>query len=144
MIGVVPSEGSKSFQGKLIAIDTKRDLALIEFTGTKLPPLALFNGAVTDGEALIALGYPGNVDVATARSAADFITPQSPVRSQGGFAGTRTLEGISVLLHTRTSRAAIRAGPCSTPAAGCSRQFGDHQCGGKAMQPSPSPFPMRS
>lgn len=111
VIGVVPSEGSKSFQGKLIAIDTKRDLALIEFTGTKLPPLALFNGAVTDGEALIALGYPGNVDIATARSAADFITPQSPVRSQGGFAGTRTLEGISVLLHTANIARGNSGGP---------------------------------
>lgn len=111
VIGVVPSEGSKSFQGKLIAIDTKRDLALIEFTGAKLPPLALFSGAVTDGETLIALGYPGNVDVATARSAADFITPQSPVRSQGGFAGTRTLEGISVLLHTANIARGNSGGP---------------------------------
>lgn len=111
VIGVVPSEGSKSFQGKLIAIDTQRDLALIEFTGAKLPPLALYNGAVTDGEALIALGYPGNVDVATARSAADFITPQSPVRSQGGFAGTRTLEGISVLLHTANIARGNSGGP---------------------------------
>ncbi|WP_245825099.1 S1C family serine protease [Sphingomonas azotifigens] len=111
VIGVVPSEGSKSFQGKLIAIDTKRDLALIEFTGAKLPPLALFGGAVTDGETLIALGYPGNVDIATARSAADFITPQSPVRSQGGFAGTRTLEGISVLLHTANIARGNSGGP---------------------------------
>ncbi|WP_241213110.1 serine protease [Sphingomonas sp. ABOLE] len=111
VIGVVPSEGSKSFQGKLIAIDTKRDLALIEFSGAKLPTLALSSAAVTDGETLFALGYPGNVDIATARSAADFITPQSPVRSQGGFAGTRTLEGISVLLHTANIARGNSGGP---------------------------------
>ncbi len=100
VIGVVPSEGDKSYQGKLIAYDAQRDLALIEFTGTRLPPLTFFAAAPTDGEAVIALGYPGNVDVATAQSAADFIKPLSPVRSQGGFAGTRRLEGVSVLLHT--------------------------------------------
>lgn len=100
VIGIVPSEGDKSFQGRLIAIDQQRDLALIEFSGVRLPPLTLFTGSPGDGESLIALGYPGNVDLATARSAADFINPQSPVRSQGGFAGNRTLQGTSVLLHT--------------------------------------------
>ncbi len=100
VIGVVPSEGDKSYQGKLIAYDAQRDLALIQFTGTRLPPLTLFQAEPTDGEAVIALGYPGNVDVATAQSAADFIKPLGPVRSQGGFAGTRRLEGVSVLLHT--------------------------------------------
>ena len=111
VIGVVPSEGDKSFQGKLIAIDTDRDLALIEFAGARLPTLTLYAGALTDGEAVIALGYPGNVDLATARSAADFITPQSPVRSQGGFAGFRTLRGTSVLLHTASIARGNSGGP---------------------------------
>ncbi|MEI9927143.1 MAG: serine protease [Sphingomonas sp.] len=100
VIGVVPSEGDRSYQGHLIAVDQQRDLALIEFTGVRLSPLTLFSGTVQDGDSLVALGYPGNVDLATARSAADFITPQSPVRSQGGFAGMRKLSGIDVLLHT--------------------------------------------
>jgi S1-C subfamily serine protease len=100
VIGVVPSEGDKSYQGKLIAWDQDRDLALIEFTGVRLPPLTLYSGSVSEGEALIALGYPGNVDQATARNAADFITPQSPVRSQGNFSGLRKLSGTNVLLHT--------------------------------------------
>ncbi|UYY60151.1 S1C family serine protease [Sphingomonas sp. S2-65] len=111
VIGVVPSEGDKSYQGKLIAIDPARDLALIEFSGVRLAPLTLFTGAPTDGETLIALGYPGNVDLATARSAADFITPQSPVRSQGGFAGARTLEGTNVLLHTANIARGNSGGP---------------------------------
>lgn len=111
VIGVVPSEGDRSVQGRLVAIDRQRDLALIEFNGVRLPPLALFSGMPGDGDTLIALGYPGNVDLATARSAADFITPQSPVRSQGGFAGTRALQGVSVLLHTASIARGNSGGP---------------------------------
>jgi len=111
VIGVVPSEGDKSWQGKLIAIDQQRDLALIEFSGVRLPPLTLYTGAPGDGESLIALGYPGNVDLATVRSAADFITPQSPVRSQGGFAGNRMLQGTNVLLHTASIARGNSGGP---------------------------------
>lgn len=111
VIGVVPSEGDKSFQGRLIAIDKQRDLALIEFSGVRLAPLTLYSGAPGDGETLIALGYPGNVDLATARSAADFITPQSPVRSQGGFAGARMLQGTRVLLHTASIARGNSGGP---------------------------------
>ena len=100
VIGVVPSEGDKSFRGRLIAYDPKRDLALIEFSGATLPPLTLYPGPVNDGETVVALGYPGNVDLATAQSAADFIKPLSPVRSQGGYAGRRRLTSVEVLLHT--------------------------------------------
>jgi hypothetical protein len=100
VVGVVPSEGDKSFQGQVIAIDEERDLALIQFTGVRLAPLTMFSGSVQDGEPLIALGYPGNVDLATARSATDFIKPMSPVRSQGNFSGGRQLQGTAVLLHT--------------------------------------------
>jgi hypothetical protein len=121
VIGVVPSEGDKSFTGTLIKIDTARDLALIEFTGVKLPPLTLYSGSVQDGASLIALGYPGNVDLATARSAADFINPQSPVRSQGGFAGLRNLQGTSVLLHTASIARGNSGGPLLDP---CGRVLG--------------------
>ena len=111
VIGVVPSEGSKSFQGHLVRVDKGRDLALIEFTGARLSPLTLFKGTAGEGEALVALGYPGNVDVATAQSAKDFITPMSPVRSQGGFAGMRTLQGVTMLLHTANIARGNSGGP---------------------------------
>jgi S1-C subfamily serine protease len=100
MIGIVPSEGDKSYQGRLIAIDEDRDLALIEFTGIRLPTLTFYTGPISEGESMIALGYPGNVDLATARTAADFIKPLSPIRSQGVFSGRRNLQGVNVLLHT--------------------------------------------
>ncbi len=111
IIGVVPSEGNKSYQGRLIAIDTSRDLALIEFSGVNLAPLTLYNGPVQEGDAMVALGYPGNVDMATARSAMDYITPQAPVRSQGNFAGRRSLQGTSVLLHTASIARGNSGGP---------------------------------
>lgn len=111
VIGVVPSEGAKSYQGRLVAYDAQRDLAMIEFSGASLPPTTLYPGPVADGEAVIALGYPGNVDLATAQSAEDYIRPLGPVRSQGGFAGRRSLEGTEVLLHTASIARGNSGGP---------------------------------
>lgn len=124
VIGVVPSEGDKSFQGKLIAWDAERDLALIEFSGVRLPQLTLYTGGIGEGAPVIALGYPGNVDQATARSAADFIKPQSPVRSQGNFSGLRNLSGTSVLLHTAGIARGNSGGPLLDP---CGRVLGVNQ-----------------
>ena len=121
LIGVVPSEGDKSYQGRLVALDADRDLALIEFSGIRLPTLTFFNGPVNEGDAMIALGYPGNVDLATARSSADFITPLSPVRSQGVFSGRRNLQGVSVLLHTAGIARGNSGGPLLDP---CGRVLG--------------------
>lgn len=111
LIGVVPSEGAKSYQGKVIAYDSQRDLALIEYRGAALPAAVLYTGAVTEGDAVVALGYPGNVDLATARSAADYIRPMSPVRSEGVFSGRRSLTGIEVLLHTASIARGNSGGP---------------------------------
>ena len=111
VVGIVPSEGDKSYQGRVIAYDSRRDLALIEFAGASLPPAALYTGPVTEGEAVVALGYPGNVDLATARSAADYIRPTSPVRSEGVFSGRRSLTGIEVLLHTANIARGNSGGP---------------------------------
>ena len=111
VVGVVPSQGDRSFQGKVVAIDVERDLALIEVIGVRLSPLALYAGPANEGEALVALGYPGNVDLATARSSADFITPTSPVRSQGVFSGRRSLMGTDMLLHTASIARGNSGGP---------------------------------
>ncbi|KQS05259.1 trypsin [Sphingomonas sp. Leaf357] len=121
VIGVVPSEGNRSYQGKVIAIDTQRDLALIELTGVKLPTLALYTGPVDEGSSMTALGYPGNVDMATARSAADYIMPLSPIRSEGVFSGRRTLSGVEVLLHTASIARGNSGGPLLDP---CGRVVG--------------------
>ncbi len=111
VVGVVPSEGDKSFEGRVVRIDKSRDLALIEVTGVRLPPLTLYTGGLGEGDPLIALGYPGNVDLATARSADDFVTPTAPVRSQGVLSGNRTLEGTAVLVHTASIARGNSGGP---------------------------------
>ena len=111
VVGVVPTEGDKSYQGKVIAYDTQRDLALIEFTGARLPPSALYTGPVNEGDAVVSLGFPGNVDLATARSAADYIRPTSPVRSEGVFSGRRALSEVEVLLHTASIARGNSGGP---------------------------------
>jgi V8-like Glu-specific endopeptidase len=121
VIGIVPSEGTKSYEGKVIAIDTARDLAIIEFTGTHLPTLALYSGPVDEGNPVTALGYPGNVDLATAQSAADYIHPLSPIRSEGVFSGRRAMSGVAVLLHTAGIARGNSGGPLLDP---CGRVIG--------------------
>ncbi len=111
VIGVVPSEGDRSFEGRVIAYDPARDLAEIAFDGAALPPLTLYNGPVAEGASVVALGYPGNVDVATAQSAYDYITPQRPVRSEGIYSGARSLSGVHVLLHTADIARGNSGGP---------------------------------
>ena len=121
VIGVVPSEGSKSYQGKVIAFDAARDLALVEFTGTRLPTVALYTGPIDEGAPVTALGYPGNVDLATARSATDYIHPLSPIRSEGVFSGRRAMSGVEVLLHTANIARGNSGGPLLDP---CGRVIG--------------------
>ncbi len=111
VIALVPSEGQRSYEGRLIRIDTARDLALIEVVGVRLPPLTLYTGTLGEGDPLIALGYPGNVDLATVRSAEDFVTPTAPVRSQGVLSGNRRLEGTAVMVHTASIARGNSGGP---------------------------------
>jgi hypothetical protein len=98
-VGIVPSEGTRSYPGRLIRIDRRRDLALIEIVRGTVPPTSVFTGAVTQRETVFALGYPGNVDLATARSANDFIRPQTPVASDGIISSTSEINGVSALVH---------------------------------------------
>ncbi|MBN8846302.1 MAG: trypsin-like peptidase domain-containing protein, partial [Sphingomonadales bacterium] len=110
-LGVVPSEGQKSYAAKLIAIDTNRDLALIEITEGRLPAAAVYSGPLDSGTDVVALGYPGNVDLATARSASDYITPRTPVRSEGNLSNTQAVDGVAMLVHTAKISRGNSGGP---------------------------------
>ncbi|BBB13160.1 S1C family serine protease [Sphingopyxis sp. FD7] len=110
-LGVVPSEGQKSFAGKLIAIDTARDLALVEITEGRLPAAAIYTGPLESGADVVALGYPGNVDLATARSANDYITPRTPTRSEGNFSNMQAVDGVAMLIHTAKISRGNSGGP---------------------------------
>ena len=56
-LGVVPSEGQKSYAAKLIAIDTARDLALLEITEARLPAAAIYTGPLESGADIVALWF---------------------------------------------------------------------------------------
>lgn len=110
-VGVVPSEGNQSYRARIVAIDPARDLALLEMEQGRLPPIPLYVGPIADGAPIAALGYPGNVDLATARSADDYIRPLPPTRSVGIFSNVRPINGITTLLHTANIARGHSGGP---------------------------------
>lgn len=120
-VGVVPSEGQKSFAARLIAVDARRDLALIELTEGRIPAAAIFTGPVTAGMDVVALGYPGNVDLASARTAQDYIIPRAPVRSEGDVSALQAVQGVATLLHTANIARGNSGGPLVD---GCGRVIG--------------------
>jgi V8-like Glu-specific endopeptidase len=110
-VGIVPSEGAQAMQARIVAVDPARDLALLEIAGGNLTPIPLYTGPLDDGAPVAALGYPGNVDLATARSAQDYITPLPPTRSIGIFSNVRPINGITTLLHTASIARGHSGGP---------------------------------
>ncbi len=121
-VGVVPSEGSQAFRARIVTVDPARDLALIEVgQNGRFPPLPLYTGPLSDGAAVTALGYPGNVDLATAQSAQDYITPLPATRSTGIFSNARTINSIATLLHTANIARGNSGGPLLDP---CGRVLG--------------------
>jgi hypothetical protein len=110
-IGIVPSEGAQAMRARIVAVDPARDLALLEIERGTLTPIPLYTGPLDDGAPVAALGYPGNVDLATARSANDYITPLPPTRSIGIFSNVRPINGITTLLHTASIARGHSGGP---------------------------------
>ena len=110
-IGIVPSEGNRSYGARIVRVDAQHDLALLEMEQGQLPPIPLFLGALPDGATVAALGYPGNVDLATAQSADDYITPLPPTRSMGNYSNERPINGIAALLHTANIARGNSGGP---------------------------------
>ena len=110
-IGIIPSQGAQATRARIIAIDPARDLALLQIEQGTLIPIPLYTGPLEDGTPVAALGYPGNVDLATARSAEDYITPLPPTRSVGIFSNVRPINGITTLLHTANIARGHSGGP---------------------------------
>jgi V8-like Glu-specific endopeptidase len=110
-IGVVPSQGAQASRARVVAYDPARDLALLEVEEGRITPIPLYVGPLDDGVQIAALGYPGNVDLATARSADDYIQPLPPTRSVGIFSNVRPINGITTLLHTANIARGHSGGP---------------------------------
>jgi V8-like Glu-specific endopeptidase len=111
IVGVVPSEGSRSYGARVIRVDPARDLALLEMEQGSLPAVPLFLGRIPDGSDVVALGYPGNVDLATAQSADDYINPLPATRSRGNYSNERAVNGVAALLHTASIARGNSGGP---------------------------------
>jgi S1-C subfamily serine protease len=110
-IGIVPSEGSQSYGARIVAVDPARDLALLEMQDGRVPPVALFTGRLAAGAPVAALGYPGNVDLATAQSMQDYITPLPPTRSMGNYSDQRQGDSGATLVHTADIARGHSGGP---------------------------------
>ena len=110
-LGIVPSEGSPPSPARIVLVDPARDLALLEMTEGELPMVTLFTGQLDPGQAVAALGYPGNVDLATAQSAEDLLQPRPPSRSMGNFSDVRQTNSGPTLVHTADIARGNSGGP---------------------------------
>jgi len=112
VIGIIPSDGSKSYGGFVIATSQGNDLALIQVTdGGKIPPATFFTGPVNDAENVAALGYPGAVDRAQGLQLSDMIQPMAPVKTRGTVSGGRTSRQFDTILHTAPIASGNSGGP---------------------------------
>jgi serine protease Do len=111
-IGIVPSAGKSGYFAKIIAIAPDKDLALLKLTepGT-LAPATLFTGSVTDGEDVVAVGYPGNVDLAQGLNVGDIVSPTTPVKTRGNVSSGRSSKAFDTILHTAPLGAGNSGGP---------------------------------
>jgi S1-C subfamily serine protease len=98
-VGVVPSEGSKRYEGRVIAYDPSIDLAVIALRTGRIEPAALYSGPLADGAAIAALGYPYGVDRAMESAVEEVIRPQSPVKSLGHVTGRRANTRFDAVVH---------------------------------------------
>lgn len=120
-IGVVPSEGRGGHQARIVAVDPSRDLALLEMREGSVTPASLYTGRLEPGMPVAALGYPGNVDLATARSMQDYVTPLPPTRSMGNYSDLRQGDSGPALVHTADIARGHSGGPLVD---GCGRVIG--------------------
>jgi hypothetical protein len=112
VIGIIPSQGGKSYGGRVIAYSPGNDLALIQvLDGGRLPPMTIFNGPVADGANVVAVGYPGSVDRAQGLNLDDMVTPMSPVKTRGSVSGGRTTKQFDTILHTAPIASGNSGGP---------------------------------
>ncbi|MES2494210.1 MAG: serine protease [Pseudomonadota bacterium] len=110
--GIVPSQGRSGYFAKVVAFSPRNDLALLRLAEKgALAPATLFTGAVTDGEDVYAVGYPGNVDQAQGLNAADLMSPTAPVKTRGAVSTGRATSTFDTILHTAPIGTGNSGGP---------------------------------
>ncbi len=129
-IAIVPPESGGAVFGRIVALDARRDLALIAMEdGVRLPPLALAGGAPQDSGEVAAVGYPMNVDRAQGLSLEDIFTAQPPVKSRGFLSGFRPSRQFDTVLHTAPIARGNSGGPLLD---GCGRVLGVNSFGAES------------
>jgi hypothetical protein len=137
-LGIVPSQGKSGYFAKLVAYAPKQDLALLQLTEPgNLVPATLFTGAVTDGEDVWAIGYPGNVDAAQGYSERDLMSPSAPVKTHGTVSAGRNGHGFDSVLHTAQLAAGNSGGPLLDA---CGRVIGANSFGTDSASGADSAF----
>lgn len=111
VIGIIPSEGTKSYGGKVIAFSPGNDLALIAVDNAQLPVATFLAGVPNDGDHVTAIGYPGAVDRAQGMNLEDIIHPMSAVRTSGNVSSGRASKQFDTILHTAPLAAGNSGGP---------------------------------
>lgn len=112
VIGVIPSEGRKSYGGRVVAYSPGNDLALIKLDEPGgLPAATFFAGAVSDGQHVTAIGYPGNVDRAQGLGLKQMVEPISTVKTSGTLSSGRSSQSFDTILHTAPLAAGNSGGP---------------------------------
>ena len=126
-IGIVPSGGGEAVYGRIIAVDARKDLALVRVTGNlRLPPLAIAAMRVPDSGQVISVGYPMNVDRAQGLDLADIFRSMPPVKSPGFVSGARPSRQFDTILHTAPIARGNSGGPLVDP---CGRVLGVNSFG---------------
>ena len=129
-VAIVPPESGGAVFGRILAIDARRDLALIATEEPlRLPPLALAGGAPQDSGDVAAVGYPMNVDRAQGLSIEDIFTAQPPVKSRGFLSGFRPSRQFDTVLHTAPIARGNSGGPLLD---GCGRVIGVNSFGAES------------
>jgi S1-C subfamily serine protease len=111
-IGIVPSDGGEAVYGRLVSVSSRNDLALVATTkAMRLPPLTIAGNPNTESGAVVAVGYPQNVDRAQGLDMADLFRAQPPVEASGSLAGRRPSRQFDTLLHTAPIARGNSGGP---------------------------------
>jgi serine protease Do len=127
---IIPSEGTKSYEAKIVKWSPGNDLALLQLTGgVQMPVASLFTGTVGDGADVFAIGYPANVDVALQESEDDVLRPQTPVKTRGSVSSGRSSKAFDTLLHTAPIAPGNSGGPLVDA---CGRVIGINSFGSSA------------
>ena len=137
-VGVVPSQGKSGYFAKVVAYSPRNDLALLRLSEKgNLTPATLFTGAVTDGEDVYAVGYPGNVDQAQGLDPSDLMSPTVPVKSRGAVSAGRSSKGFETILHTAQLSTGNSGGPLLDS---CGRVIGANSFGTASNSAADSEF----